>query len=183
MHERYLGDSFDILKKHWADLLSPIAPMFAHPRWLPNDVTDRFTRLTGISVLNDRIDRNYSLLIDPHTGIPLPDAVDQRIRISHAPLNYIRSLFDDARLDFVVCFDQSTDRLNDIPIEDQRDLKREWLGSNGICSFYYVSHAPFLFAGTNCDTIAAVRQRLIDSGIPETTSAGTRIQAIHNAAT
>lgn len=86
MHERYLGDSYDIVKRFFGEQLSPIAPMHAHPRFVPNDLYDAFTRLTTIPIWDENADVEFSLLLDPHTGIPLPDAAMQDVRISHAPI-------------------------------------------------------------------------------------------------
>ncbi len=183
MHERHLGDSYDILKKFWHDQLSRLAPVFAHPRFIPVDLVDRYSSLTGIPLLPKSVDQKYALLLDPHTGIPLPTAANQDVRLSHAPISFIRNLFDDNKLTFVICFDQASDRLNDAPVEDQRDQKREWLSNNGIHSFYYVSHAPFLFASPTRDVLISVRNQLVASGIPESTSGGTRLEGLREIAT
>ena len=36
-----------------------------------------------------------------------------------------------------------------------------------IASFYYVSHAPFLFVAEDVADLELVRHQLVDSGIPE----------------
>ena len=95
MHERYLGDSYDIVKRFWAETLSPVAPLFAHPRFIPADLQKRFSKFTKIQIwpADQTANTPYSLLLDPHTGIPLPDAANQRERISHSPINFIAELF------------------------------------------------------------------------------------------
>ena len=183
MHERYLGDSYDIVKRYWGQLLSPIAPVCVHPRFVPQNLQDAFTKLTNIPVwvATDDRDEQYSLLLDPHTGIPLPDAANQDVRISHAPIEFIARLFDDTKLAFVICFDQTTNRQHDLSIHDQRDSKRDALAQRGVFSFYYLSHAPFLFASKSRDVLNQVRHELLDAGIPESTSLGTRVQTISDA--
>jgi len=181
MHEQYLGDSFDILKRFWVDLLSPSATMLVHSRFIPIDLRPRFTQLTGATIYDPDTPVNspYSLLLDPHTGIPLPDAQNQRQRVSHAPIDFIASLFEDANLSFVACYDQTKRRQARFSLSDQLDAKRTQLLDHGINSFYYVSHAPFLFASRSCDTLHKIRQRMIDAGIPVNTSKTIRLQAVN----
>ena len=127
MHERYLGDSFDIVKRFWRQLLSPIAPVFAHPRFILAALQGAFTRLTEIPIWDegDKTGKDYALLLDPHTGIPLPDAAMNELRISHAPITFIAGLFNDASLQFIICFDQTADRQHDLCIADQRDANQQ----------------------------------------------------------
>lgn len=179
MHERYLGDSYDIVKRFFGEQLCPIAPMRAHPRFIPDDLHDAFTRLTTIPVWDEKTDEKMSLLLDPHTGIPLPDAANQGVRISHAPIQFIADLLKMPNLSFVVCFDQTRDRQHELSIADQPDAKREALRDLGVFSFYYMSHAPFLFASKTSDTLVFVRNRLIELGVPEITTNGTRLQSIN----
>lgn len=107
MHEKYLGDSFDILKRFWVELLSPVAPMMAHSRFIPDHMRQSFTRLTGAPIFDAtrKPRRPYSLLLDPHAGIPLPDASYQKLRMSHVPIEFIADLFADVDLLFVACYD------------------------------------------------------------------------------
>jgi hypothetical protein len=181
MHEQYLGDSFDILKRFWVHLLSPTASMLAHPRFIPRDLQIRFTQLTGAPIFdpNSPPRTAYSLLLDPHTGIPLPQAVNQNLRVSHAPIDFIASLFNDSALAFIACFDQTTKREPGISLVDQLDRKREQLLTHKISSFYYVSHAPFLFASRSPETLTAIRQSMIDAGIPTETSTTVRLQTVN----
>ena len=180
MHEQYLGDSFDILKRFWVDLLSPIAPMLAHSRFVPNDLRPRFTHLTGAEIYDgsNAMTSAYSLLLDPHTGIPLPDAVNQKLRVSHAPIDFIGSLFGDPNLSFISCYDQARKRQAGLSLLDQLNAKRTQLLTHDIHSFYYVSHAPFLFASPCSVTLNRVRHRLMDAGIPEQTTTTVRLQSV-----
>lgn len=83
MQKRFFGDSYDVVKRHWRELLSPIAPLFADPRFVQRDIRNAYTRLTGISIWPDRMLEVYALLIDRDAGIPLPGAVNQGMRPSH----------------------------------------------------------------------------------------------------
>lgn len=181
MHEQYLGDSFDILKRFWVDLLSPAAPMLAHSRFIPADLQPRYTQLTGATIYDptNTMTSAYSLLLDPHTGIPLPDAANQRLRVSHAPIDFIASLFDDPNLSFIACYDQTARRQADLSLVYQLNAKRTQLLTHDIPSFYYVSHAPFLFASRSADTLNSIRQRMLDAGIPERTSTTIRLQTVN----
>src|SRR6266478_6504291 len=33
VHEKYLGDSYDLVKRFWCESLGPVAPLYAHPRF------------------------------------------------------------------------------------------------------------------------------------------------------
>jgi hypothetical protein len=50
MNQKYLGDSYDMVKRFWADILRPIAPLCAHPDFIPEPVRERFLRLTGMTL-------------------------------------------------------------------------------------------------------------------------------------
>ena len=181
MHEKYLGDSFDILKRFWVELLSPVASMHAHARFIPTALQQRFTRLTGAPIVGQtpNPDSPYSLLLDPHTGIPLPNAANQNLRVSHAPIDFIVGLFDDPQLSFIACYDQTAKREAGLPLVDQLDTKRNALLVHTVHSFYYVSHAPFLFASLSVDILNAIRKRMIDAGIPTATTTTVRLQTVN----
>lgn len=167
--KRYLGDSFDIVKRFWAERLRAVAPLLAHPRFVPADLKSQFERMVSMRVL----DRNetpagpFGLFLDPHTGVPLPTAPRQTATVSHAPLAFIEAEFSRLRPRYLVCFDQSHDRVPDLGRSDQRALKRADLKSRSLFSFYYVSHAPFLFAASDTAVLESLRSRLVEAGIPE----------------
>jgi hypothetical protein len=52
MLEKYLGDSYDLIKRFWHEALEPIAPLYAHPKFIPADLRTRFTTLTSIPILD-----------------------------------------------------------------------------------------------------------------------------------
>jgi len=204
MREKYLGDSFDIVKRFWREQLACVAPLYAHSRFLPNTLWGRFTQLTTIPVLNLRPPRKppkraskraepapalepasalppqpFGLFLDPHTGIPLPTESEKKVSISHAPLPFIVQEGTRLKPHYMICFDQSVDRRKNAPkAHEQREAKREYLRDQGIASFYYVSHAPFLFLAEDVEILRAIRDRLIALGIPEQTPKGVRLQPI-----
>jgi hypothetical protein len=199
MNEKYLGDSFDIVKRFWREQLACVAPLYAHSRFVPETLWVRFTQLTTIPVLDLRPQRKtrkpaarraqpapvlppqpFGLFLDPHTGIPLPSEEEKKVSIGHATLPFI--VHENARLKpaYVVCFDQSVDRRekNGPKAYEQREAKREFLRGRGIASFYYVSHAPFLFMAEDVETLRSIWGRLLGLGIPEQTAKGVRLQPI-----
>ena len=100
--------------------------------------------------------------------------------ISYAPLPFIVQEGNRLKPHYMVCFDQSVDRRkkNGPKAHEQREAKREYLRGRGIASFYYVSHAPFLFLAEDVETLRAIRDRLIALGIPEQTPKGVRLEPI-----
>jgi hypothetical protein len=122
----------------------------------------------------------FGLFFDPHTGIPLQNEAEKKVSIDHASLPFI--VEENVRLKpaYVVCFDQSVDRRkkNGPTAHEQRESKRVYLRGRGIASFYYISHAPFLFMAEDVETLRAIRRRLVELGIPEETTKGVRLQPI-----
>jgi hypothetical protein len=197
MREKYSGDSFDFVKRFWCEQLACVAPLYAHSRFLPNTLWDRFTEFTRIPVLNLQPQRKprkrapqtehasalplqpFGLFLDPHTGIPLPTESEKKVSISHAALPFIVGERTRLKPLYMICFDQSVDRKKNAPkADEQREAKREYLREHRIASFYYVSHAPFLFLAEDVETLRAIRDRLVALGIPEKTASGVRLQPI-----
>ena len=168
MRRDYLGDSYDIVKRFWAERLSPIAPLFAHPRFVPIEIRPVYERLTGMRVLQEEVapTRPFGLFLDPHTGISLPDARRQRSASSHTTPAFIVEILADWEPRYLICFDQAHDRLRGLTRIEQRRNKSAALHEQGISSFYYVSHAAFLFASIEQATLAEIRRCLLESGLP-----------------
>jgi hypothetical protein len=166
VHEKYLGDSFDVVKRFLAERLAAVAPLLAHPRFIPTRIRPAFERMMTIPILGAELPpMPFGLFLDPDTGIPLPDA-SVRVTASHAPLRFIADEFARLKPVYVVCFDQSHHRGCGMSRSEQRRRKQEALRAVGLESFYYVSHAPFLFAAAETDIIDSLRNRLVESGIP-----------------
>lgn len=66
----------------------------------------------------------------------------------------------------VVTFDQSDYRNIELKRDEQRRAKLSALSESGFPAFYYVSHAPFLFAFPTLDAFAELERRLVSVGIP-----------------
>jgi hypothetical protein len=169
MREIYLGDSFDIVKRFWAESLRPVAPLYAHPRFVPAAIRTPYTAVTAIPVLDpDRLpEGRFGLLLDPHTGIPLPAESPAEPSGSHAPLAFIVAVNGALRPAYMICFDQSYHRRHELTKPEQLERKRAFLQTRGIGSFYYHSHAPFLFMAERAESLAAVRDRLVALGVPQ----------------
>jgi hypothetical protein len=176
----YLGDSYDLVKRFWSENLRSIAPLFAHPKFVPIGIKDRYTTLTKIPLLDpDSLPNNpFAIFLDPHTGIPLPSESLKGSTVSHASLLFIVEINKEYRPSYMICFNQSYHRRHQLTKERQREAKRAFLREQGIASFYYISHAPFLFMAEKDATLVAVRGRLIELGIPEKTSRTIRLEVI-----
>jgi hypothetical protein len=169
VRKKYLGDSFDIVKRFWAECLGVVAPLLAHPRFIPAEIRREFETVVGMRVLdpNELPTQPFGLFLDPDTGIPLPTAKLSTATKSHAPLLFIEAEFARLKPRYLICFDQSHDRACKLPKPDQRKRKRADLRTRNLSSFYYVSHAPFLFVATDRAVLDSLRHRLIQSGIPK----------------
>ncbi len=169
MDKKYLGDSFDIVKRFWAERLAIVAPLLAHPRFVSADIKSQFEQMVGMRVLDrdETPTEPFGLFFDPHTGVPLPRVSLQTATASHAPLAFIAAEFARLKPKYLICFDQSHDRVPDLSRSDQRAQKRADLKARNLVSFYYVSHAPFRFAASDEAVLESLRVRLVRSGIPE----------------
>lgn len=168
MKRLYLGDSFDAVKRMWQEVMLEWAPLFADPRFVPTELRSEFTTMTRIPILGAKRPLAYSILNDPDTGIFAPDRANQRSGLSHASLAMIREQLSDSAVRCVVTFDQSNHRKRTFSAEDQRAAKLAWLREKGVTAFYYVSHAPFMFACASKANLEKVVEMLEQEGIPKT---------------
>jgi hypothetical protein len=166
MKRAYLGDSYDAVKRLWQQALQGWAPLFAEPRYLPIDIRSEFTRLTGIPMLADRPPTPYAILNDPDTGIRFPKGKNQREGRRHIALLTIANQVHSPGVRAVLTFDMSIHRNGGLKREQQRHAKMRFLFDHGVWSFYYVSHAPFLFAFRDDRARQQLRTRLQKFGIP-----------------
>jgi hypothetical protein len=166
VRQKYLGDSYDIVKRFWAESLHLIAPLYAHPRFVPNKIYAEYTRLTTIPILPASPTAPFGILLDPDTGIPRPTGPTERVTVKHAPLSFIADIDKECGPAYLICFDQSRKRCNDLTWDRQREEKMTYLRDRGLSSFYYVSHASFLFASRGPDVIRAIRAKLSSLGVP-----------------
>jgi len=167
MNREFLGDSYDILKRFWAKSLRSIAPLYAHERFVPQEISAAYTSITSIPILVTGSPPNepFGILLDPDKGIRCPTHPLKSATISHASLPFIVMTEEELSPYYMVCFDQSFGRCTAELRAQQRNAKRQFLYERGIGSFYYVSHAPFLFMARRADVIDRLRGRLLSLGI------------------
>ena len=150
----------------WQELLGAWAPLYADPRFLPNDLHQEFSRLTRIPILPAPPPPPFSILNDPDTGIRLPSKQNQSEGRTHISIETIvKQLREGAEC--VITFDQSDYRNSGLKRDEQRRAKMRRLEEEGFHGFYYVSHAPFLFAVPRTDSLQRIRGILKNAGIPE----------------
>ena len=166
MKKNYLGDSYDAVKRLWQELLSDWAPLLAEPRFIPPDIRSAFTTFTRIPMLTEPSPAAYSIFNDPDTGVRLPDRKNQSEGTTHIALSTIASQLTIPEVRCIVTFDQSHHREPGFTPAEQRNAKVMWLRQERLHAFYYVSHAPFLFAFSKQAHMKAVRARLLCAGIP-----------------
>jgi hypothetical protein len=168
MKRDYLGDSYDAVKRLWQQALADWAPLYAQQDpFIPGEDLQRdFTRLTCIPMLASGHMRPYSILNDPDTGIRLPDEENQRESRTHINLEGIIGQLQDEDVRCVITFDQSNYRHRYLTREGQRQRKLAYLINARLFAFYYVSHAPFLFAFRDAEARQQLQARLIEFGIP-----------------
>jgi hypothetical protein len=167
MKREYLGDSYDAVKRLWQQILLAWAPLYAEPRFIPEDLRDEFTCLTCIPMLSYAPSEPYSILNDPDTGIRLPAEKNQAERRTHITLRSIRDQLERPGVRVVITFDQSDYRQSELTRAQQRHAKMRFLAEAGCFAFYYVSHAPFLFALPDAKGHRYLREQLRRFGIPD----------------
>jgi hypothetical protein len=167
MRRKYLGDSYDALKRLWQELLVDWAPLYATRNFIPKDLRQEFTHLTRIPMLPDNPPSIFSILNDPDIGIRLPSEKIQTESRTHISMKTIISQLKNSGAQCVITYDQSNYRNIGMDLHKQRQIKMGQLVEEGFNGFYYVSHAPFLFAVPNSDAFSQIRIILKSAGIPK----------------
>src|SRR5438045_3411157 len=114
MRETYLGESFDLVKRFWYESLKSLAPLYAHPRFVPSAIHAQYTAVTLIPILDVG---QFGILFDPHTGIPLPSEWPGHTNASHATLPFMVQTAKELRPQYMICFDQSYHRQHELTRE------------------------------------------------------------------
>jgi len=166
MNPSKLGDSYDIVKRFFCDVLRAqgydvfIDPMFTGT-WNQHNKCLFYQFLGAKNVSDHRPGRrSNAILVDPDTGVWERNTDRQGTHIS---FNKIAELCQCYRVVFV--FDQSfaRNRLRSDQIRDKLHALR-----NQHCSaLYYDSHACFLLASCSLKSIRQLRGRLVRLGLPE----------------
>ncbi len=164
MDQEFLGDSYDLVKRFWAENLSSIAPIYADERFVPKEIRDDYTRMTRIPIFHDSVPHPFAIFLDPCTGIPRITNAARKPTKKYAPLPFIIEVFEEHHPDFLICFDQG------FGFNDCKEVcmaeKMSTLISNGLCVFYYTSHANFLFVSESSEIIDSIKNQLLRLGIP-----------------
>jgi len=168
MRREYLGDSYDAVKRLWRDLLLERAPIHATACFIPEDMREDYTQLTGIPILTDELPHGHSILNDPDVGIRLPGERNQREGRTHISVASIKRQLQDSGALCAITFDQSDYRQSPLDRQQQRQAKMTALMDAELSAFYYVSHAPFLFSFPNEQATQEVRTILTSAGMPDT---------------
>lgn len=143
MREIYLGDSYDIVKRFWCQGQSKIAPLYAHPRFVPQAIRAKNMEATRIPVLESTPQDSLGLLLDPSTGIPLPNEPVHHPTNSHAPLPFIVQLNEALHPTYIICFDQTYHRIPGLSRQEQRSTKLQFLSKRRLCPVYSVPMCRF----------------------------------------
>jgi hypothetical protein len=166
MKRAFLGDSYDAVKRMWQEMLADWAPLYAAPRFIPDDLQQEFTLFTKIPILLEKQSHPFAILNDPDTGIRLPEEQNQQEGRTHITIETIvDQLRRGARC--VITFDQSDYRHSNLSLGEQHQMKLRFLVRKGCHGFYYASHAPFLFAVPNAITLRQLQKILRDAGLPK----------------
>ena len=167
MNPKWFGDSYDIVKKFFVDTLKDIGykayvdPMFTGS-W--DGKEQQFIKFIGAKLIDDFeiIDHKSALLIDPDTGI------GEKATSKHVTIYSIRRKLE--KYEIVFSFDQSFSYGRSS--EEQMQEKLSALTELGGVGFYYDSHARFLFAFSNLIALNAIKDRLLQIGLPSTRFVG-----------
>ena len=118
-------------------------------------------------MLPDKPPLKYSILNDPDTGVRLPGETNQKEGRTHISINTIIKQLKNSGAQCVITYDQSNYRNIGMTLNEQHNKKMGRIFSEGFHSFYYVSHAPFLFATPNIDALSRIQVILKDAGMPD----------------
>jgi hypothetical protein len=163
MHKQYLGDSYDLVKRFFSQTLKPVGTLYAQSEFVPEGIRRQYSILTAIPVLGDENPkRPFGVLLDPDTGFTLGRKTQK-----HVSLKSILELNQERHPDYIICFDQSHHRKHELDRDGQREKKMRSLRESGLSSFYYKSHAPFLFTAQDDGTLRRLLGCLVSAGIPE----------------
>src|SRR5258708_7512569 len=167
MKREFLGDSDDAVKRMWQQILANSAPLYAEPRFIPNEMQASFTLLTGIPMLSTPPSTPFSILNDPDTGVRLPGELIQTESQKHISIPTILGQLQHQSLRCIVTFDQSEYPHRNLKLNEQRVIKMRSIFDGGAFAFYYVSHAPFLFVFPTGEALEEIKALLFGAGIPE----------------
>ena len=179
MHPKFLGDSYDLVKRSLLACLRELGPWHVHPMFATrydDDLIQRYQHLLGVELITtdpiparpwrqDHIALAHqfgNVLFDPDTGLKCAGfgraarrflCLDELLDAAHARPAAITCVFDQS-----LSHGQSRPELQ---------AKANKLHELGLPSFAYYSHACFVFASVNTTRLEAAHDLLIQAGLPE----------------
>jgi hypothetical protein len=161
MNPRFLGDSYDIVKRFFCRELAGLGYEVAVDPLFTGDWSGRetdFHRLVLAKHRNEfsRDAARTALLLDPDTGVWAKAADKQHV-------SFERICEEVATHDLVFAFDQSF--LRGAP-KSAMHQKLLILRERGLSAMYYDSHARFLFASQRQEHLDEILTRFISLGLP-----------------
>lgn len=170
MNPSKLGDSYDIVKRFFCDVLREqgydvfIDPMFSG-NW-DDSKKQLFYKFLGVENVSEQAVSGYkprqkptAIVVDPDTGVSEHDGK------KHVSFGKIADLCGEHGI--VLVFDQSFRRCSSHEREKQMKRKLRNLSRLKRTVLYHKSHACFLFASCSSKSICHLRDRLLDLGLPE----------------
>lgn len=161
MNPAFLGDSYDLVKRFFAQELRllqyevAVDPLFTGD-WSGEE--DSFLRLIGAKHRKDvtgNTDRT-ALFLDPDTGV--------KDRATRQHVSYEHLAIEANTYKLVFAFDQSFSRQGSA--REAMSTKLQALTTLGLSALYYDSHARFLFASRQPQAVYELRTHLEIIGIP-----------------
>jgi|CXWL01.1.fsa_nt_gi hypothetical protein len=164
MNEAFLGDSYDLVKRFFCHELTNLGYEVICDLQFTTDLgarEDQFLRLIGAGKRAESTSgsRRIALFLDPNTGVRSKNGAH------HATFDTVISRAADHAV--VFAFDQSYVRQSKEGQKRAIDSKLKVLADRGCCAMIYDSHARFLFVSKNADSLAQLRDHLIELGLPE----------------
>ncbi|OPL10878.1 MAG: hypothetical protein AVO38_04650 [delta proteobacterium ML8_D] len=161
MNPNWFGDSYDIVKKYFINILKStgyeiyIDPMFTGD-W--DGKEKDFINFLGARLSTDIKDplEKSALFIDPDTGI--------KEKTSPRHIDFNRIITEVEKYEIVFCFDQSFSR--SLSNYEQIMEKLSIIIEHGVNGLYYDSHTKFLFTSKKRQSINSLKNELIRNGIP-----------------
>jgi hypothetical protein len=101
MRSEFLGDSYDLVKRFLAESLSSIAPIYADETFVPEEIREVYTKITGIPIFNSTAVRPFAIFLDPCTGVPSPKHTSRKPTQEHAPLAFIVDVFEKCHPEYL----------------------------------------------------------------------------------
>ena len=182
MKLRYLGDSYDLVKRDLLTWLKPLGTWRVHPMFTEPFCAEKITcykKLLGVRrLITDKVlpprpqrrayielaqkHKHGNVLFDPNTGLKIEgtgaDArsflcIDELLASAHARPKALTAVFDQS--------------LGHGKAEKELKAKVNALRRAGVGCFAYYSHACFIFVSASPKRLKLARKLLLKAGIPE----------------